>query len=290
MCRFVFYHGPAISLASLLTEPAHSLIHQSYHAKERPEPLNGDGYGVAWYPEVGERPEPVIFKEVSPAWSSVNLRSLAPAIASDCIAAHVRAASPGLGVSQFNCHPFSHDNLTFMHNGEVAEIAKIRRELLSRLDDSLFNFVRGTTDSEILFALILQKLPASPDLSAMTVALRDTICEVEDLLASVHSPVESTMNLCLSNGKVSVVSRYATAGQDYSQSLYFNTGQRYQCVDGLCQMADSEDDSRAVLISSEPLSEESGWQKVPVNQILTVDEQLEVQLQAIDCARNLQSA
>ena len=42
MCRFVFYRGAPIRLSSLLTEPAHSIIHQSYHSKERAEPLNGD--------------------------------------------------------------------------------------------------------------------------------------------------------------------------------------------------------------------------------------------------------
>ncbi len=49
MCRFVMYMGPPLTLASLITEPVNSLINQSIHSREQAEPLNGDGFGVAWY-------------------------------------------------------------------------------------------------------------------------------------------------------------------------------------------------------------------------------------------------
>ena len=49
MCRFTLYLGPPVRLSTLLIEPSHSLIQQSFHAEERSEPLNGDGFGVGWY-------------------------------------------------------------------------------------------------------------------------------------------------------------------------------------------------------------------------------------------------
>lgn len=45
MCRFAFYKGKPLFLRMLLTEPEHSLINQSFQAREREEPLNGDGFG-----------------------------------------------------------------------------------------------------------------------------------------------------------------------------------------------------------------------------------------------------
>ena len=39
MCRFTLYLGPPVRLSTLLTEPEHSLIRQSYQARERSEPL-----------------------------------------------------------------------------------------------------------------------------------------------------------------------------------------------------------------------------------------------------------
>ena len=57
MCRFVLYLGPELTLDTLITKPSHSLIHQSTHATERREPLNGDGFGLAWYvPSISAEP------------------------------------------------------------------------------------------------------------------------------------------------------------------------------------------------------------------------------------------
>src|ERR1044071_4844098 len=103
MCRFVLYHGTPITLASLVTEPGHSIIKQSIHASETEEPLNGDGFGVAWYvPELSQQPG--VFRSVSPAWSNQNLLDLARVTRSRCVLAHVRAATSGLPVSETNCH------------------------------------------------------------------------------------------------------------------------------------------------------------------------------------------
>ena len=32
----------------------------------------------------------------------------------------MRAATQGLSVSESNCHPFSYERLSFVHNGEIA--------------------------------------------------------------------------------------------------------------------------------------------------------------------------
>ena len=67
MCRFTFYIGAPISLGSLITEPAHSLIKQSFNSKERSEPLNGDGFGIAWY--ANDDDEAAVFRSITPAWN-----------------------------------------------------------------------------------------------------------------------------------------------------------------------------------------------------------------------------
>ncbi|MGH7601638.1 MAG: class II glutamine amidotransferase, partial [bacterium] len=77
MCRFLAYLGKPIVLDKLLYQPKNSLVHQSYHAQERKEPLNGDGFGVGFYvPEID--PAPALFVSTTPAWSNRNLRYNAP--------------------------------------------------------------------------------------------------------------------------------------------------------------------------------------------------------------------
>ncbi len=94
MCRLMAYKGTPIIIDKLLYQPKNSLVNQSINAREIEEPLNGDGFGIGWYvPEVNY--EPVTFVSVNPAWSNRNLRNLAPKIKTECMLAHVRAASVG---------------------------------------------------------------------------------------------------------------------------------------------------------------------------------------------------
>ena len=118
MCRFTLYLGPAVRLSTLLIEPSHSLIHQSFKSTERSEPLNGDGFGVGWYaPRLTW--EPAVYHDVSPAWNNRNLHSVAKLVVSPCVLAHVRAATPGSDVNLANCHPFQYGAYLVMHNGHI---------------------------------------------------------------------------------------------------------------------------------------------------------------------------
>lgn len=141
MCRFVYYQGLPISLGALLTKPENSLINQSVHSKEGREPLNGDGFGVAWYQLDSE--QPAVFKSITPAWSNQNLREIARVVRSPRILGHVRSASPGSNVAESNSHPFRHKNLSFMHNGLLQGFRTIRRTFLRSLSEESYQMISG---------------------------------------------------------------------------------------------------------------------------------------------------
>jgi len=277
MCRLALYLGPEIKLSSLVTEPSHSIIHQSFHSRERDEPLNGDGFGVAWYGGTDGR-QPAVFKEISPAWSNANLLSLAPIVESECILAHVRAATVGLPVMQTNCHPFSWKDLTFMHNGEVAGYRQIQRELRNSLSDDAYQWVKGSTDSEHLFATMLDHYAQTPEIAAdidrLSTAMIGAIQDVELRRAEAGVAEDSYLNLVATNGNEAVVSRYSSSGVA-PHSLYVNAGNAYVCEDGTCHMLKS--DRQAVLVASEPLSGDDGWEPVPANHLVRIhgDRQVE---------------
>ena len=46
MCRFLVYKGRRVPMSDLLENTEQSLIRQSYEAREREEPLNGDVLGI----------------------------------------------------------------------------------------------------------------------------------------------------------------------------------------------------------------------------------------------------
>lgn len=282
MCRLALYMGPEISLSSLVTEPSHSIIKQSFRSREREEPLNGDGFGVAWYAGNVSR-QPAVFKEISPAWSNANLLSLAPVVKSGCILAHVRAATVGLPVTQTNCHPFSWKNLSMMHNGEIAGFANIRRELRRSLSDQSYQWLQGTTDSEHLFAYFLDRFSevpeSTPEIDRMTQALIETIRRLEVLRFASGEERESYLNLVVSNGQTAVVSRFSSNGTS-PNTLYVNTGNGYVCSDGECKMLQSG--QAAVLVASEPLSTDDGWRAVPANHVMQVKANRSVAYQPIE--------
>lgn len=277
MCRLVFYRGAPIRISSLLTEPDHSIIHQSYRAREREEPLNGDGFGVGWYtPQEPDRP--AVFKSISPAWNNHNLANLAPAIHSPCIVAHVRAATPGLPVTQLNCHPFSWHRFMFAHNGIIGGFRSIKRRLQSELSDEAFAQLQGSTDSEHLFVLLAdeyRELESDDRLDKMATAMERAIERVNKLKKDAGIDEPSMLNLVLTDGNHTVISRYASKG-DFSESLYLNTGAGYECVDGVCRMDGSADRKDAVLVASEPLSNDTGWRPVARNTMLLIDADLDI--------------
>ena len=276
MCRFTFYLGTPISLGSLITEPAHSLIKQSFNSKERSEPLNGDGFGIAWYAKDDD--EAAVFRSITPAWNNGNLHDLSRVTNSGCIVAHVRAATQGLGVSEFNCHPFKSDNLSFCHNGDIGGFEKVRRPLVNSLSDNAFGSIKGSTDSEHLFALILDQLrkqTGKDPIESMANAMQDAVEIVKSLMLE-HAPGHHCyLNLVLTNGQEAVVSRYTSDRDDKASSLYINQGRRYVCEDGVCSML-SDNNDNAVIVSSEPLSADDSWQEVPVNHMLLINSNLAV--------------
>jgi len=283
MCRFVFYRGAPIRLSSLITEPAHSIIHQSYHSKEREEPLNGDGFGVGWYAP-DESDKPAIFKDVSPAWNNQNLANLAKVVRSPCIIAHIRAATPGLPVSELNCHPFSWGRFTFAHNGDVGEFQRLRRAIQTRLRDEAFDLLRGSTDSEHLFALFANEYDETghgSKLDAMAVALSSAIETVETIKKDRNVGVQSLLNMVLTDGGNTVITRYISNSRKEPHSLYRHTGSAYECIDGVCHMRDRSESGKTVLVASEPLSHDDGWKPVARNTMLLIDDDSNVEERAI---------
>lgn len=274
MCRFILYLGPPITLKSLITDPVNSLIHQSYHSIETKERLNGDGFGVAWYvPELSH--EPAAFRSISPAWNNHNLLHLARVTTSPCVLAHVRAATPGLPVSEANCHPFCHGHLAFMHNGHIGGFRKLRRTIVDDLSNEAFEAIHGSTDTEHLFAMFLDRyraLESAPPAERIGPALQTTIRDVLDLARGTGQTDHSYFNIAVSDGNSAAVMRYSTDTAANTDSLYLNRGQQYLCVGGICRMVDPSESSgtQAVVVSSERLSADPSWERIPENTMVTV--------------------
>ncbi|MGC1240581.1 MAG: class II glutamine amidotransferase [Chryseosolibacter sp.] len=283
MCRLLAYLGTPVIVDKLLYQPKNSLVNQSVNAKEIEEPLNGDGFGIGWYvPDLHE--EPVTFVSVNPAWSNRNLRNLAPKIQTECFIAHVRAASVG-EVSESNCHPFQYRNLLMMHNGGVENFARIKRRIREPLTDELYNWIKGQTDSEHLFAFLLNHLFSGHEVTitpeTVMEAFEKTFTDLKQLMSEHQIQEPAYLNMLVTNGSFFVATRYTTDPGEEPLTLYHSEGGRYVVEDGISFMRAPEDDDQAVLVVSEKLTEEKHWTPIPPNHFVVVDSSLNVRVRAI---------
>lgn len=246
MCRWAAYIGAPIFLEDIISRPGHSLIHQSHCATQCHSAINADGFGLAWY---GERPEPGLYRDVMPAWSDPNLRSLTATVQSGLFLAHVRA-STGSATSRNNCHPFVHGNWSFMHNGQIGGYEQFRRAGEMLIPDALYPQRKGATDSEALFLLaVAEGLEAGP-----RAALERAAAQFIRLSREKGTTPHLRMTAALSDGQRLFAVRYAT--DDAAPSLWH----RWSDTRG----------GRAVV--SEPLeADEADWQEIPPASFCTFD-------------------
>ncbi|MHC4954672.1 MAG: class II glutamine amidotransferase [Planctomycetota bacterium] len=279
MCRFVAYLGEPIALDLLLFRPKNSLVNQSFDAKEFRLRVNGDGFGVAWY--VGGREQPVRVRTVTPAWNNQNLRSLAPAMTSKCVLAHVRAASPGLPVVETNCHPFVHDCYAFCHNGSIGNFTRARRTLLRDLPDSVYDRIEGSTDSELAFAIFLHEMELTNE-SDPAVAMSSSLAATIRRIVAAAKGEPSYLNLCVTDGARLACTRYSNDPDGAMATLYFHQGRRYVCEGDTCRMVEPDDADTTAILASEPLSDDPGWEPVPPNHVGVVREDRTAEAWALD--------
>ena len=264
MCCWLAYSGTPILLEELLYKPDHSLIDQSLHARLGVETTNSDGFGVGWYGAHTETP--AVFHSIEPAWNDRNLREVAGHIESPLFLAHIRA-STGTAVQQTNCHPFRHGRWLWVHNGLVHDFGSVKRELALAVDDSLYPYMEGSTDSELLFYLALT-LGLEEDPPAAVERMVGFVEETGRRHGTEH-PIQMTI---ATTDRMSVWAfRYSSERK--SRTLYYSTNVSTlrQLHPELPRLQEISDESRVIV--SEPLGDLPGvWNEVPESSYGVVQE------------------
>jgi glutamine amidotransferase len=233
MCRHLAYLGPPRSLASLLYEPAHSLEQQSWKPlRQRAGAMNADGWGVGWW-DPSVRAEPARYRTASPMWTDRSFRSVAEVVHAGSFMAAVRSATPPSPIVETGNAPFSAGPWLFSLNGYVRGFRGPVGEALRReVTESRAIGIDGTSDSEVLFALVLDALDrgASPEEA------------LAGVIATATARAESFLNLLLYDGHTVLATTWGNS---------------------LSTLRDTGLATGGVLVASEPLDEEAGWVDVP---------------------------
>lgn len=282
MCRLAAYLGSDVLLKDVLIDPVNSLVNQSMNAQESDIRTNGDGFGVGWYaPEID--PDPALFTSISPAWNDRNLLNLSRKIKSPCFFGHVRAASEG-GVTQYNCHPFIFSNWMMMHNGGIHDFIRLKRHIRHLLDDDVYNWIKGETDSEHLFALFIQ-MGKDRDLTTfegVANLVSDVFKKLDVLTLEFGTPGNSYLNLCVTDGERIFASRYCSDRRFKPESMHYAIGSEFCLYRGRYRMRQEKKNQKCMLITSEKLTDfSSQWHTIPQHHLLMTNKKLDIEIRPL---------
>lgn len=234
MCRLVAYLGPPVSLEAVLVDPPHSLYHQAYAPRDQVSgTVNADGFGVGWY-DHARRAEPAVHKTARPMWADRSFQSFGGIVAAPALLAVVRGATAPAPVEDSGAQPFASGRWLFGHNGAVEGFRTgVASQLRRRLSTERESQILSSSDSEVLFALVLDRLDAGADPATA----------VSEVVALVEGHAGGRLNLVLTDGHRLVATRSGDA------------------------LSVRTDDS-AVVVASEPFDDGTAWRPVPDRHLL----------------------
>lgn len=99
-----------------------------------------------------------LFKTLLQPSKDENLLDVCAASTSHCVLCHRRNAPQAAAINRESTHPFRNGRILFCHCGTVVQFDAVRRALISHIPDNIFQHVKGTTASELVFALFLSNL------------------------------------------------------------------------------------------------------------------------------------
>jgi glutamine amidotransferase len=292
MCRVLAYLGDPVSLEGVLYETDSALVRQSYSPRMMSAFLNLAGFGMAAWDERSIRAqEPFTYRVAQLPNYDRNLRSMCQKLAPTCLLAHVRGVTWAAEetISELNLHPFQYPGAGFVmaHNGHLRDFDHMRHDLLEYVPAQWSRQIRGTTDSEWIYAMLLAELDdraADPETDDLVEATTAVLARLREARARRGIATSSPINLFMATGRCIVVTRFVMDYGWYPDddpmleldfpyvSLWYTAGSGYVEGEDGWEMLAGDGRPRSLLLASEPLTTDtSTWLEVPEYSLLTAE-------------------
>ncbi|WP_430867550.1 class II glutamine amidotransferase [Demequina aurantiaca] len=300
MCRVLAYLGPETPLENLLLRPENSLINQALDPERHPElQLAGWGFGI-WGEHLLKPEEPFIYRRPMAAFYDDNASRIIPSLQASTMLAHVRAAAYNSKVvmADENCHPFSFEETPWIvaQNGYLPNWQLLQRELLQHCEDRYLKQMRGNTDTEFIYVLLLSLLEgdSNEDVQRAIEKLIELIAQaMKDLdlgaltklkMALVSAGRIIGVNVGLGHqgetnpaGDWKELRKSAPDSDDFALSMllepmYLLMGRNFEHDATTYDFEESgEDDATGVIFASEPLTEGDDWSHLEFGEIVFLE-------------------
>jgi predicted glutamine amidotransferase len=143
MCRLLGYSSPSPTTFS-------EVVGSNFNQFVKLADNHCDGWGIAT--SQGESAD--LYKEPVAATKSANFKEQLASHISKAALLHLRWATTGMAVNENNTHPFTYQDISFIHNGSITPF-----DCLDHLiDPQLLKLAKGSTDSERYFLYLLTQI------------------------------------------------------------------------------------------------------------------------------------
>jgi glutamine amidotransferase len=272
MCRLFAFH-------SKITSQVHSSLVSADNALYDQSQRHPDGWGVGYYVEG----VPHLVKSTDCAMEDQLFQKVSGVVSSHTVVAHIRNATQG-NKTILNSHPFQYGRWIFAHNGNIKDFEQKKPELLKLIDHNLKRFILGSTDSELIFFIILSEIKKNHKLQDNSIPLEQLKMILEGALTKIikvtgspthrndPTPTENYFSFILTNGKKML-------GFNGGQDFYYCT-HKTSCPEkktcphyaNNCESPpDESKDINHLIFSSEKMSGPNIWNVIKPGELVGVD-------------------
>jgi glutamine amidotransferase len=223
-----------------------------------------DGTGLGWF---GRDGRPRVSKQPRAAYSDADFARRAQEVASRTFIAHIRFASTGSLAPQ-NTHPFEQHGRLFAHNGVIEDLPALEAHLGADM-----RLVDGDTDSERLFALITREIAAREgDIEGGIAAACAWV--------ATHLPVFA-INFVLATAEGVWALRYPGTHALFLLARAPGAELRHASSLGTRVTSAHGSEKPLVVIASERMDADRGWEMLTPGELVSVAPTLEVRKRSI---------
>jgi len=198
-----------------------------------------DGWGIA----TSEGKSAQLYKEPVAATKSENFKQQLESHKSSSALLHLRWATAGMAINENNTHPFTYQDISFIHNGSISPY-----DCLDPLIDQRYlSLAKGATDSERYFLFLLTKI------------------EKDGFVEGIKSGLSYIKNSC----SYSSINMMITNKDYFAAACVYNQAKipdRFKEQSDYYQLKYTQKNGQVIVASSG--WDQAGWQQLPNNQIL----------------------
>ena len=200
-----------------------------------------DGWGIAANGETARA-----YKEPLAATKSATFKDQLASHKSKAALLHLRWATPGMAINEVNTHPFTYQDISFIHNGSISPF-----DCLDPLIDKKYlQLAKGSTDSERYFLYLLTQI------------------EKHGFIEGVKQGLSYIKNNCT----FSSINMMIINDQSFMAACIYNQDkipQKFKEDTDYYHLKYTKKDGQVVVASSG--WNQDGWEEIPNGSVLVVD-------------------